>query len=112
MTYTGRWEENRNRSWSEGTAKVTETTGARADFTFTGSWVSWIGAQKRSIGPAKIYIDGALMKEVKNHRPVPIEGYQYTIFTNDVALSPGLHTITIEASGTGNVVVDAFDVRP
>jgi hypothetical protein len=111
FAYTGRWDENRNRSWSEGASKVTETTGSRADFTFTGSRVSWIGAQKRSIGPARIYIDGALIGEVKNHQPVPIEGYQYTIYTSD-PLSPGQHTITIEASGTGNVVVDAFDVRP
>jgi hypothetical protein len=73
--------------------------------------VSWIGAQKRSIGPATIYIDNVKVADVKNHRPVPIEGYQYTIYTKD-GLSPGQHTITIEASGTGNVVVDAFDVRP
>jgi hypothetical protein len=111
ITYTDGWTENRNRSWSEGAAKVTETTGSRAQFTFTGTSVSWIGCQKRSIGPARIYIDGALMEEVKNHRPVPIEGYQYTIYRKD-GLSPGQHTITIEASGTGNVVVDAFDVHP
>jgi len=112
ITYTGRWTDNVNRSWSEGEAKRGETIGSRATFTFTGTSVSWIGCQKRSIGPARIYIDGAVVADVNNHRSVPIEGYQYTIYRKD-GLSPGQHTIEIEASTSeGFVIVDAFDVHP
>ena len=113
IAYTGRWIRNNvNRSWSEGAAHTTETAGARATFSFTGTSVSWISCQKRSIGNAKVYLDGAFVAEIKNHRPVPIEGYQRTIFRAD-GLTDGPHTLTIEAStSTGFVVVDAFDVHP
>jgi hypothetical protein len=112
IIYTGAWKHgNVNRSWSEGAAAVTSTAGARATFSFTGTSVSWIGCQKFNIGRAKIYIDGAFVAEISNFEPVPIEGYQHTIFRAD-GLTNGPHTLTIEASANANVVVDAFDVRP
>jgi hypothetical protein len=113
ITYTGPWIRNNvNRPWSEGAAHTTETAGARATFSFTGTSVSWISCQKASIGPAKVYLDGALVAQIANKKPVPIEGYQRTVFRAD-GLTNGPHTLTIEASGsTGFVVVDAFDVHP
>ena len=113
ITYTGNWNHgNLARSWSEGTANVTTTAGSRATFAFTGTSVSWIGCQKASIGPAKIYLDGVFVEEIENYKPVPIEGYQHTIYRVD-GLANGPHTLAIEASVNGsNVVVDAFDVHP
>lgn len=113
VTYSGDWlHGNLNRSWTEGTAATTAMAGARATFSFTGTGVSWIGCQKASIGPAKIYLDGAFVQEIENYKPVPIEAYQHTIFRAD-GLANGPHTLTIEASISGSfVVVDAFDVRP
>jgi len=114
IIYTGRWVHgNVNRVWSEGAVNTTETAGARATFSFTGTGVSWISCQKRSIGRAKIYVDGAFVKEINNHKSDPIEGYQSDVFRVD-GLTNGPHTLVIEASATmsGYVVVDAFDVRP
>jgi hypothetical protein len=113
ISYTGPWiHHNVNRPWSEGAAHTTQTAGARATFSFTGTSVSWIGCQKSSIGPANVYLDGALVAQIKNKRPVPIEAYQYTIYRVD-GLTNGPHTLTIEAStSNGFVVVDAFDVHP
>jgi trimeric autotransporter adhesin len=112
ITYTGPWiRHNVNRSWSEGAAHTTETMGARATFSFTGTSVSWISCQKASIANAKVYLDGALVAEVRNFRRAPIEGYQRTIFRAD-GLTNGPHTLTVEPSGPGFVVVDAFDVHP
>ncbi|MDQ5849992.1 MAG: hypothetical protein M3544_13630, partial [Pseudomonadota bacterium] len=113
-TYTGSWiHGNVNRVWSEGAVATTDTAGARATFSFTGTSVSWIGCQKNSCGGrARIYLDGAFVREVNNWRPVPIEGYQHTIFRAD-GLTNGPHTLTIEAITSGSyIVVDAFDVRP
>jgi hypothetical protein len=111
ITYTGEWRErNVNRAWSEGATATSNIPGARATFSFTGTSVSWIGCQKESIGPANIYIDGAFVRRISNYRPVPIEGYQRTIFRAD-GLTPGPHTLTIEVAGNGYVVVDAFDVH-
>jgi hypothetical protein len=112
ITYSGDWRErNVNRSWSEGVVSTTREAGARADFTFTGTSVSWIGCQKASIGRARIYLDGAFVAEISNFKSVPIENYQYTIFRRD-GLTNGQHTLTIEAVGNGNIVIDAFDVHP
>ncbi|MFL6581136.1 MAG: hypothetical protein ACJ8G2_10370 [Burkholderiales bacterium] len=113
ITYSGDWiHGNVNRSWSEGAAATSATAGSRATFTFSGTSVSWIGCRKASIGPARIFLDGVLVKEIDNYEPVPIEAYQHTIFRAD-GLTNGTHTLTIEAATTGPfIVVDAFDVRP
>jgi hypothetical protein len=114
IAYSGRWiRSNVNRAWSEGAAHTTETAGARATFSFTGTSVSWISCQKASIGPARVYLDGALVATLNNRKSVPIEGYQRTVFRAD-GLTNGPHTLTIEATTTsmGFVVVDAFDVHP
>ena len=82
ITYTGPWiRHNVNRSWSEGAAHTTETAGARATFSFTGTSVSWISCQKASIGPAKVYLDGALVaatqkQEARSDRGVPAHRLQ------------------------------------
>jgi hypothetical protein len=115
ITYTGEWIwRNVNRSWNEGAAHTTNTPGSRATFSFTGTSVSWIGCQKASIARAKIYVDGVFKGEIRNSKPVPIEGYQRVIYRVD-GLTNGPHTLTIEHSptgGTGFVVIDAFDVHP
>jgi hypothetical protein len=113
IAYTGSaWhKDNRARAWTDGATTTNEFAGSRATFSFTGTSVSWIGCQKRSIGRSRIYIDGAFVKEVNNKRAEPIEGYQKTIYRAD-GLSPGQHTIAIEALGGGYTVVDAFDVHP
>lgn len=111
IIYTGKWNDhNPNRVWSEGAAATTSEVGARATFSFSGTSVSWIGCEKSSIGRARVYIDGALVKTVNMTKPVGIEGYQRTIFRVD-GLNNGTHTLAIEAV-SGITVVDAFDVHP
>ncbi len=117
VTYTGEWtRDNRNRPWSEGTAAFSGTAGAQANFTFTGTSVSWIGARAARTGIARIYLDGGFITEVDTH--AESEGFQNTLYTLS-GLADTSHTLTIEATGLKNpaatntyVVVDAFDVRP
>ena len=113
IVYTGPWNHgNTNRVWSEGAVATSGTAGARATFTFTGTSVSYIGCQKASIGPTKIFLDGVLVQEIDNFKAEPIEAYQHTIFRAD-GLARRQHTLTIEASTTGPVIaIDGFDVRP
>ncbi|HEY1289218.1 MAG TPA: hypothetical protein VGF58_12885 [Burkholderiales bacterium] len=112
--YSGSWtRHNVNRVWNEGACNTSQVAGSRADFTFTGSSVSWIGCQKESCGGvARVSIDGAFVKEIHNFRPEPIEAFQNETFRAD-GLSPGQHTLTIQQMINGSyIVVDAFDVRP
>jgi hypothetical protein len=124
VTYTGDWAQgNRNRAWSKGTVAVSNTAGARATFSFSGTSVSWIGCRKSTMGIANVYLDGVFVAEIDTYAPLPAEGYQDTIF-KATGLASGSHTLTIEATGrlnpaatnasnlTVGVVVDAFDVRP
>jgi hypothetical protein len=113
ITYTGDWtyERNVNRAWSEGAAAATSVLGATATFAFTGTSVSWIGCEKRNIGRARIYIDGAQVAEINMKRLEPTEGFQRTVFRKD-GLTDGPHTLTVEVIGGGSIVVDAFDVHP
>src|SRR6185295_9209359 len=118
-TYTGAWTfGNVNRVWSEGAAHTSQSPGARATFTFTGTGVSYIGCQKNSIGPVNIYVDDVLQAPPKgsnfsNFFKAPVEAFQHDrIFSID-GLAFGEHKLTIEAvSSTSFIVVDAFDVRP
>src|SRR5262245_48839657 len=115
IAYSDGWVfNNRNRTWSEGSAVKTNIPGSRATFKFTGTSVSWIGCQKSSAGgKAKVYIDDVEKKQVNNKQPEPIEGYQHTIYRIG-GLTDGPHTLTIEAlpSGGSWLVIDAFDVHP
>ena len=124
VTYTGDWwQGNRNKAWSMGTIAVSNTAGARATFSFSGTSVRWIGCRKFTMGIANVYLDGVFVTEIDTYAPLPAEGYQDTIF-EATGLASGSHTLTIEATGRQNpaasnasnltvgVVVDAFDVRP
>ena len=114
ITYVGSWNHNDARVWTEEASATSLQQTATVTFSFTGTSVSWIGCEKASAGgSAKIFLDGAFVKEVHLFRPHPIEGFQRTIFRAD-GLAQGPHELKIEVtSNTGAyVVVDAFDVRP
>ena len=118
VAYSGEWVHgNRNRTWSEGTAAVSNTPGSRARFTFNGTEVRWVGFRAARTGIARVYLDGAFVAELDTYAAGK-EGYQDTVYTF-AGLAPGTHTVEIEATGrrhpdaTNNyVAVDAFDVVP
>jgi len=117
VSFSGSWVQgNRNRTWSEGTAAVSNTPGSRATFTFSGTEVRWVGFRAARTGIGRVYVDGVFVAELDTY--VPGEGYQDTVYTVS-GLAPGTHTLAIEATGRKNpaatnnyVVVDAFDVVP
>ena len=116
MTYVGHWYANNNPMLSGGSAALAVDAGARASLSFTGSGVSWITYEDQWSGVARVYIDGELKTTVDEYSsPARIGVAAYSIG----GLSPGSHTITIEATGSRNassqgawVWVDGFDVTP
>jgi hypothetical protein len=112
ITYTGFWDRNTARVFSEGAAVRAQNAGASVTFTFNGTSVSWIGARKSNGGgTASIFLDGVFVRTVTLRETYPTEAYQATIFRVD-GLANGRHTLKIEAAGDGHVYVDAFDVHP
>jgi hypothetical protein len=122
VAYTGTWvHDNMDRAWSgtsasagAGTAARSAVTGARAEFTFTGTDVRWIGFRGPLGGVADVSLDGVVVERVDLYSPV--EELQVPVFmaTN---LGEGPHTLAIQVTGLRNtaaigafVFVDAFDV--
>jgi hypothetical protein len=112
----GSWFQNGGAANSGGSAALSMDPGARATLTFTGSAVSWIGYRDEWSGIARVYIDGVSTATVDTYAtPSKSQGVVYAAS----GLTPGSHTIAVEATGTHGaasagawVWVDAFDVTP
>ena len=122
VSYSGAWNFNDTaRNWSHtslttgtGTASFTAAAGARAELTFSGSAVSWVGLRGPILGIADVYLDGIFAQQVDLYSTA--EQVQAPLFTA-TGLAPGTHTLRVEATGTKNpaaattrVYVDTFDV--
>ena len=116
LTYTGRWYPNVSGVLSGGSAVLAMDAGSRVTVAFTGTGISWVAYRDEWSGVARIYTDGELKTTVDAYLSPAQSGRSlYAV----AGLSPGMHTLTIEATGTRNasargawVWVDAFDVTP
>jgi hypothetical protein len=110
----GPWEQSSpNPLFSGSTVASSATAGARAEFTFTGSGVRWIGLRSFGGRIARVLLDGVHVADVNTAAPVQ-EEFQAVLFSAS-GLSAGTHTLSIEllpetvVSGA-RLIVDAFDV--
>ncbi len=115
ISYTGTWNIYTCPSCSGGALKYSGQTGAKAEFSFTGTGIKWIVTKAKMLGKAKVYLDGVYMGMVDLYSPTP----QYQVVLQKTGLSPGTHTGTIEVSGQKNpsstgyfIDIDAFEVFP
>ena len=60
LVYTGRWYSNSNPAHSGGTAALTNTRGARATLSFTGTGIMWNGVADGWAGLATVFLDGKM----------------------------------------------------
>ena len=114
ITASGSWQSIDAASASGGTVKSASAAGSSLTLRFSGTSVCWFAQTGNAGGKAKVYIDGALVKEVDLYNPTT--NYQQPVFFKD-SLSAGSHTIKIEASGSMNsksqgqdINVDGFDI--
>jgi hypothetical protein len=114
VAFVDYWEVTVSRAWSDRTAVFTWVAGARANLTFTGSSVRWIGYRGPLGGIARIYLDGEFVAAVDTYAP---DEKEQVILYEAAALSGGPHVLTVEVTGEMNILaqqpfisVDAFDV--
>jgi hypothetical protein len=106
---------DRHKAYSEGSTAESDTVGAQATFTFSGTGVAWIGARGPQTGIARVFLDGAFVQDIDTYALT--EGPQHTDFTAR-GLAAGTHTLTIQVIGKNPVsvgawvLIDAFDVTP
>ncbi len=116
ITYGPGWiMDTGDKAYSEGTSAESNTVGAQATFTFTGTGVRWIGARGPQTGIARVFLDGAFVEDIDTYALT--EGPQHTDFTA-TGLAAGTHTLTIQVIGKNPlstnvwILIDAFDVTP
>ena len=122
VSYTGTWVSgDLSKAWSgtsanfgSGSAARSTMSGARAEFSFSGSSVTWIGYRGPESGIGRVYLDGSFVSEVDTYSAQ--EEVQAALFAAS-GLAAGPHVLAIEvtglknaASGNSIVVVDALDV--
>lgn len=114
ITATGSWQSIAVASASDGTLKSASATDSSLTLRFSGTSVCWFAQTGNASGKAKVYLDGALVKEVDLYNPTT--NYQQPVFYKE-SLSAGSHTIKIEAAGSKNsksqgqdINVDGFDI--
>jgi len=116
IAYGPDWiQDNRDKAYSEGASAESHIVGAQATITFTGTGIRWIGARGPQCGIARIFVDGAFVKDFDTY--FQTEGPQHTDFFRD-GLPAGTHTLSIQVMGKNPlssdfwILIDAFDVIP
>ncbi len=105
----------RDHAYNQGATAESNTIGAQATLTFTGSGIDWIGARGPQTGIARVYVDGAFAAEIDTYAQT--EGPQHTTYSTR-GLAAGSHAFTIEVSGRNLlsrdawILIDAFVVVP
>jgi hypothetical protein len=121
IAYGPNWiQDNRAKAYSEGASAESNTVGAQATITFTGTGIRWIGARGPQCGIARIFLDGAFVEDFDTY--FQTEGPQHTdFFSSDFfrsGLAPGTHTLSIQVLDKNPlstdfwILIDAFDVIP
>jgi hypothetical protein len=114
LVYAGDWNTPANGSASEGDFAFANSAGASLTVSFDGTYLAWIAKRSPSYGQADVTLDGTKLGAVDLYAPT--SGWQMKVWGTG-RLKPGLHTVTIAWTGTGNpaatgtnIGVDAFDV--
>lgn len=113
--YSGHWFQNTGAQYSGGNVNLAVDAGARVDFTFNGTAVTWIGYRDEWSGIAQVLVDGAMQATVDTYlTPLKAQAPAYSV----TGLAPGTHVLSIVVTGTHSaasggswVWVDAFQVN-
>ena len=114
INYSGHWFQNSGGQYSGGSVNLAVDTGARVDVAFNGTAITWIGYRDEWSGLAQVFIDGTLRDTVDTYlTPSKSQTPVYSL----TGLNPGMHILSIVATGTHSPVsggawvwVDAFQV--
>jgi hypothetical protein len=112
--YTGSWFTNKYAMHSEGSAALSVDPGSSVTFSFSGTGISWIAYRDEWSGIARVILDGTAETLIDTFAsPAEARTAAFTVGP----LPSGIHTLTIEVTGTHNpnsggswIWVDAFDV--
>lgn len=108
VTYTGTWHTAYASYVSGGSLRYASTAGASASYRFWGSSIAWVAFRGPNRGSARVYVDGAYLKQVSLYASTYLP--ESIVFASNWSAN-GSHTIKIVVVGTAGrprVDIDAF----
>ncbi|MEV4313783.1 hypothetical protein [Actinocrispum sp. NPDC049592] len=111
LTYDANWHAATGRGLGDFNDDVhhSETVGATAQYTFTGTGVDYLSERNGDMGNVDVYIDNAFQANVNLFVPGPRQSQQ-VVYTK-TGLANGNHTIKIVNKTTSVGIVDALRIR-
>lgn len=107
VTYVGTWEEYQDDDFNLGKAMKTNSDGAYAEFTFTGTAIRIYAEMSFNFGTADVYLDGELIENVILYGQAATGQLMF----ERTGLSNGVHTVRF-ARNAWNINLDYFSYLP
>ncbi|MEO7016426.1 MAG: hypothetical protein ABI067_07770 [Leifsonia sp.] len=107
ITYTGSWQNSNPGGCFNSTCHNIQSTGASAQYTFTGTGVTFDSIIGPDQGKVDIYIDGVADETVNLYNSA--RSVNEPVYSR-YGLTPGSHAIKIVSDNSSWVTVDAFAV--
>jgi sucrose-6-phosphate hydrolase SacC (GH32 family) len=96
VTYTGTWTQANEGRYFGGSCRVSGSSSASVQASFTGTRVEWYGLKNTDLGRADVYLDGVLAQSnIETYSP---KRQNALLFTRG-GLANGAHTIRVVANG-------------
>ncbi|MEC0089700.1 glycosyl hydrolase family 95 catalytic domain-containing protein [Paenibacillus macquariensis] len=114
VIYSGAWSNYNDAGDYKGTEKYSNSAGAAAEFSFTGTSIKLISMKQKNMGFIDVYLDGVLVQaDIDSYAPSTIK--QQVLYSKEGLIS-GPHTIKVVVKGTKNPAaidtigaIDAFE---
>ncbi|WP_168120552.1 glycosyl hydrolase family 98 C-terminal domain-containing protein [Paenibacillus sp. HB172176] len=113
VSYTGAWSAYASTLDYAGTETASRAAGAYAEFSFTGTSISYIGMKQHNMGYVDVYVDGTLAAQ--NIDCYAASTTKQVVLFSQSSLTYGSHTIRVVVNGTKNAsasdyygAIDAF----
>ena len=112
LTYDANWFGSTGRGLGDYNDDVhyTYTNGATAQYTFTGTGISYLSEKNGDMGNVDVYIDGAFQANVNLYVSGARQSQQ--VVYSKTGLASGTHTIKIVNKTTSVGIVDALKITP
>ncbi len=109
ITYTGTWTHTTDTNYYGGTKSYSSTTGAYADFTFSGTGIRIYTKKDSGLGMFDLYIDDMNTAVATVDTYATSSQYQQKVYEN-LGLGAGTHTLRMKLNGQKNASATGYTI--
>jgi hypothetical protein len=111
IAYSGPWGRATNSGYSGGAVRYSNTRGASAALTFSGTYIAWVGPTGPTRGQAKLYLNGRYIRTVNMYSSQFAASRVLYSATFATQTPRRLAIVVSGTSGHPTVAIDRFVVR-